>query len=112
MRQAFVGVLLFAGFVTGAPPVAGATRDDPATLRIAIVDAAGTPVTSLAFLRRELARLLAEGGVEPRFRVVRAGTEMASGELPIVLLASTGLGADRGRQLAGTTGWADQAGPI
>ncbi|MGE0453540.1 MAG: hypothetical protein AB7O37_13570 [Vicinamibacteria bacterium] len=110
MRQAFVGVLLFAGLVTGATPVAGAARDATATLRIVIVDAAGTPVTSLAFLRRELARLLRDAGVEPRFRAVKAGTETASGELPVVLLASTGLGADRGRRLAGTTGWAG-AGP-
>jgi hypothetical protein len=110
MRKAFVGALLFAGLVTGATRVESATREGAATLRIAIVDAAGAPATSLIFLRRELRRLLGEAGVEPHFRVVKAGTETAAAELAIVLLASTGLGADRGRQLAGTTGWAG-AGP-
>lgn len=110
MRRAFVSVLLVAGLSTGATPVSGAAAEGVATLRIAIVDAAETPATSITFLRRELQRMLAEAGVEPRFRVVRAGTETAASELAIVLLASTGLGADRGRQLAGTTGWAG-AGP-
>jgi hypothetical protein len=87
--------------VWGAEP--GMTTDGKPRLRAAFVDMAGLPTLTFRLLEHELQSMLEPTQVKLQGRRIDAAAESDRHELRIVFLASTGLGADDGKSILGST---------
>lgn len=88
-----------AGTLDGAEP----RPAPPVELRAVGIDLAALAPLTLAAMRQEVRLVLAPAGLTCAWRSAEPGAETSLGELRVIFLRSTGLGADRGGTALGRT---------